>query len=84
MSISTKAYLLLLSICLGLVGIWVVLQELSYVSHYGFLIRLVHIHICNKNKLKVGGLNPSRGNPCTITILLFIYLLYACMHLVLV
>lgn len=35
-----------MSICLWLVGVRVVLQELSHICHYGLLIRFIHIHIC--------------------------------------
>lgn len=42
-------YFFLVSICLRLVGVWVVFQELSYVSHDGLLVGFVHIHICKKN-----------------------------------
>ncbi len=39
-------YLILLSISLRVVGVWVVLEELSHIRHDGFLIWLVYIHIC--------------------------------------
>lgn len=40
-----QKYLILLSISLGVVGVWVVLEKLSHVCHDGFLVRLVNIHI---------------------------------------
>lgn len=36
----------MLSISLRVVGVWVVLEELGHICHDGFLIWLVHIHIC--------------------------------------
>lgn len=41
-------YLILLPVCLRLVRVWVMLEELSHICHDGFLIRLVHVHVYRK------------------------------------